>query len=69
MWFFITVDEALATDVSQTPQESPKTRELFNEDFESESEEQVLERRWIWVGWGSNNGSMWRILEEKCCAC
>ncbi|CAH1421342.1 unnamed protein product [Lactuca virosa] len=36
-------EKALATDVSQAPQESPKTRELFNEDFESESEEQVLE--------------------------
>ncbi|KAL7612819.1 hypothetical protein Lser_V15G05718 [Lactuca serriola] len=36
-------DEALATDVSQAPRESPKMRELFNEDFESESEEQVLE--------------------------
>ena len=44
MWvFFIIVDDALATDVSQVPQESPKTRELFNEAFESESEEQVLE--------------------------
>nr|KAJ0186945.1 hypothetical protein LSAT_V11C900459240 [Lactuca sativa] len=38
-----TVYEALVTDVSQAPQESPKTRELFDEDFESESEEQVLE--------------------------
>nr|KAJ0214895.1 hypothetical protein LSAT_V11C300151660 [Lactuca sativa] len=38
-----TVDEALETDVSQAPRESPKTRELFDEDFESESEEQVLE--------------------------
>ncbi|CAH1453601.1 unnamed protein product [Lactuca virosa] len=38
-----TIDEALATDVSQAPRESPKTRELFDEDFESESEEQVLE--------------------------
>ncbi|XP_023735705.1 uncharacterized protein LOC111883608 [Lactuca sativa] len=38
-----TVDEALATDVSQAPRESPKTRDLFDEDFESKSEEQVLE--------------------------
>ncbi|CAH1417090.1 unnamed protein product [Lactuca virosa] len=38
-----TVDEALETNVSQAPRESPKTRELFDEDFESESEEQVLE--------------------------
>ncbi|CAH1451464.1 unnamed protein product [Lactuca virosa] len=40
-----TVDEALATDVSQAPRESPRTRELLDEDFESESEieEQVLE--------------------------
>nr|KAJ0228320.1 hypothetical protein LSAT_V11C100042390 [Lactuca sativa] len=39
------VDEALATDVSQAPQESTRTRELLNEDFESESEseKQVLE--------------------------
>ncbi|CAH1441575.1 unnamed protein product [Lactuca virosa] len=40
-----TVDEALATDVSQAPRESPRTRELLDEDFESksESEEQVWE--------------------------
>ncbi|CAI9290226.1 unnamed protein product [Lactuca saligna] len=37
------IDEALATNVTQAPRESPKTRELFNEDFEFESEEQVLE--------------------------
>ncbi|CAI9263893.1 unnamed protein product [Lactuca saligna] len=38
-----TVDETLETDVSQAPRESPKTSELFDEDFESESEDQVLE--------------------------
>ncbi|CAH1443591.1 unnamed protein product [Lactuca virosa] len=39
------VDDALATDVSQAPRESPRTKELLDEDFESESEseEQVLE--------------------------
>ncbi|CAH1413962.1 unnamed protein product [Lactuca virosa] len=39
------VDEALATDVIQAPRESSRTRELLDEDFESEneSEEQVLE--------------------------
>nr|KAJ0214004.1 hypothetical protein LSAT_V11C400196660 [Lactuca sativa] len=39
-----TVDEALATAVSQAPRESQKTRELFVENFESKSEEQVLEQ-------------------------
>ncbi|CAI9262388.1 unnamed protein product [Lactuca saligna] len=38
-----TVDKALESDVSQAPRESPKTRELFDEDFKSESEEHVLE--------------------------
>ncbi|CAH1417111.1 unnamed protein product [Lactuca virosa] len=38
-----TVDEALATDVSQAPRESPRMRELLDEDFESESKEKVLE--------------------------
>ncbi|CAI9279721.1 unnamed protein product [Lactuca saligna] len=40
-----TGDEALATDVSQAPREIPRTKELLDDDFESESEseEQVLE--------------------------
>ncbi|XP_023747074.1 uncharacterized protein LOC111895205 [Lactuca sativa] len=38
-----TVNEALATDDSEAPRESSRMRELFDEDFESESEEEVLE--------------------------
>ncbi|CAI9284357.1 unnamed protein product [Lactuca saligna] len=38
-----TVNEALATDDSEAPQESSRMRELSDEDFESESEEEVLE--------------------------
>ncbi|CAI9280156.1 unnamed protein product [Lactuca saligna] len=37
------VDETLETDVSQEPRECPKTRQLFDKDLESESEDQVLE--------------------------
>nr|KAJ0203449.1 hypothetical protein LSAT_V11C500279590 [Lactuca sativa] len=38
-----TVNEDLGTDDNQAPRESPRTRELYDEDFESEYEEQVLE--------------------------
>ncbi|XP_052622567.1 uncharacterized protein LOC111885780 [Lactuca sativa] len=37
------VNEDLGTDDNQAPRESPRTRELSDEDFESECEEQVLE--------------------------
>lgn len=37
------VDEALETNVSQAPRESLRNRELFDEDFKSESDKQVLE--------------------------
>ncbi|CAI9284671.1 unnamed protein product [Lactuca saligna] len=38
-----TVNEDLGIDDNQAPRESPRTRELSDVDFESESEEQVLE--------------------------
>ncbi|CAI9278330.1 unnamed protein product [Lactuca saligna] len=38
-----TVNEDLGTDDNQAPRESPRTRELSDEDFESECEEQVFE--------------------------
>ncbi|KAI3768319.1 hypothetical protein L2E82_18899 [Cichorium intybus] len=37
------VDEALRTDDNQAPRKSSRTRELFDENFESEDEEQVFE--------------------------
>ncbi|CAH1431958.1 unnamed protein product [Lactuca virosa] len=37
------IDEALATNDNQVPRKSSTTRELYDEDFESENEEQVFE--------------------------